>query len=216
MSALEQAEGCLRMAQTYLDTDEPDQARLVCNAGLKVVMLCTTEGAALSDEEQSELRRFVTEQGGTAIVSAFSNWSRDNHYNEGLVGWLGVDVQPRAQFGEAHVHTIKMSPPCMPGVLGTLFAQAGRNGCCAWGDVDTFVNKGETMFSLRPDARSIALTRHAETMHTLVFFPRELGPQDIEEGEEEQLPAPEPEPEPEAAAAPGAARVSRPGAPGCR
>lgn len=37
MSALEQAEGCLRMAQTYLDTDEPDQARLVCNAGLKVV-----------------------------------------------------------------------------------------------------------------------------------------------------------------------------------
>ena len=38
MSALEQADGCLRMAQFHLEGAHPDpgQARMVCDAGLRV------------------------------------------------------------------------------------------------------------------------------------------------------------------------------------
>ena len=197
----------LEMRETLSDLFELEVATpetIVPNAlvGVDVAMLCTTEGAALSDEEQNELRRFVTEQGGTAIVSAFSNWSHRQHYNEGLVGWLGVDVQPRAPFGAEGVrHKVKMSPPALPEAavelgLSSEGETVQRDGCCAWGDVDTFVNTGETMFSLRDDARGFAMNGNPSTPLSLVYFPRELGPHDSVEGEEEgQLPVPEPEPE---------------------
>ena len=64
--------------------------------GTDVVLLCTTEGQGLSEGELHELKRYVR-SGGTAIVSAFANWSRHNHFNAALSGWLGVDTLPREQ-----------------------------------------------------------------------------------------------------------------------
>ena len=67
-------------------------------APLDVLVLCTTEGPALSEPELAALRSWV-EAGGALIVSAFSNWSAHNHFAAQTVGWLGLQTMPLASFG---------------------------------------------------------------------------------------------------------------------
>ena len=67
-------------------------------APLDVLVLCTTEGPALTPTQLSALRSWV-EAGGALIVSAFSNWSRHDHFAVDTVGWLGLVPVPRARFG---------------------------------------------------------------------------------------------------------------------
>ena len=65
----------------------------------------------LNKEDVSVSRRHVTQAralqsfvrgGGSAIVTAFTNWSASNHYNKALYEWLGVRAEPGASFGRRH------------------------------------------------------------------------------------------------------------------
>jgi hypothetical protein len=74
-----------------------------------VLILCTTEGSALTDTEQEGLVNFVR-QGGTALVSAFSTWSAFGHYNRKLSDWLGVTVAPGTAFRPPQLTTVAGAP----------------------------------------------------------------------------------------------------------
>jgi hypothetical protein len=65
------------------------------NDGVDMVVLSTTMGPGLDEFELAELQSFVS-SGGSAILSAFSNHSSEEHWNTHLVGWLGVHSPPRA------------------------------------------------------------------------------------------------------------------------
>lgn len=101
-----------------------------------LVILCTTEAPELSDTEQSSLIAFVR-AGGTAILTAFSNWSRFGHFNRKLVEWLGVDVQP-GSFLEGR-STVVPDLPTHP-----------------WGCEPHLSNKGESHFVLDGEERTCA------------------------------------------------------------
>ena len=62
-----------------------------------VLVLCTTEGPALSPDELATLQRWV-HAGGALIVSAFSNWSAHGHFAAATVGWLGLETIPGTVF----------------------------------------------------------------------------------------------------------------------
>lgn len=75
-------------------------------APLDVLVLCTTEGPALSQPELAALRSWV-EAGGALIVSAFSNWSAYNHFAAQTVSWLGLQTMPLASFGGTTVSSFR-------------------------------------------------------------------------------------------------------------
>ena len=97
------------------------------------MILCTTEGPALSAEELASLQKWVR-RGGSLIVLAFSNWSAHCHYAQATVGWLGITTFPGAQFRRHQVQKLKP----LPGIT--------TNG--AFGNQTVFDNSGETVFSL--------------------------------------------------------------------
>jgi hypothetical protein len=160
-----------------------------------LAILCTTEGVALDRSEMQELQGFV-HGGGTAIVSAFSNWSAHDHFNENLVHWLGVDVIPHAPFNSCRIYSglkafsldaqrVKDGPGMAQGELLNASDAAGLQVMLdgPFGAVVTFRNTGETDFALHPVAgrRAIVLVGEhdlraelADSAHTLAFFPREI------------------------------------------
>ncbi|CAB9524774.1 expressed unknown protein [Seminavis robusta] len=107
-----------------------------------MLILCTTEGPGLSDEEQQGLIHFVR-NGGTAVVTAFSEHSQHGHFNQKLVDWLGIDVIPHSPFIRRARKSRLASLPNGP------FPSTGQ-----------FVNLGETTF------------HSGGTHHTSMFFPR--------------------------------------------
>ena len=114
---------------------------------IDVVVLCTTQGEALSEEEQEELHRYVY-AGGTAIVSAFANWSAHHHYNAALTAWLGVESAEGADFGRRQEYQIETSAP------------SWLRSRSVWGSEKRmhFVNTGETQFRLLAGSLSLSLS----------------------------------------------------------
>ncbi len=131
--------------------------------GVDMVILCTTEGEGLSEEEQTELHRYVY-GGGTAIVSAFANWSAHHHYNIALTSWLGVESAEGADFGQVQEYRLEESVP------------QWLRCRSVWGCADHmhFVNTGETPFHLLAgEGTSDGIPLHGSAgATTLAFFPR--------------------------------------------
>ena len=65
-----------KRAAADMSLDGLDEASLT---PLDLLILCTTEGPALTADEQAALRSWLV-RGGTLVVSAFSNWSAYEHY----------------------------------------------------------------------------------------------------------------------------------------
>eukprot|EP01051_Picozoa_sp_SAG22_P009191 SAG22_NODE_748_length_7489_cov_39.991070_4_plen_749_part_00 len=163
-----------------LEVRTPDRLSDAVLRGVDVAVLDTTEGrSGLAAEEASALRRFV-QGGGTAVVSAFSNWSRNGGYNRALVEWLGVAVTERAAFGRAIVTEIDArnewvaagvrtsgaaQPPLLPNQVGELLDRP-------FGPVRSMTNCGETGFRLTAEvARGGWCARLGPS---LAFFPRRI------------------------------------------
>lgn len=131
-------------------------------ANVDLLILCTTEGTELTDAEQQGLIHFVRHQGGTAIVSAFGNWSRYGHFNRRLSDWLGVTVVPGANF------VFELRTTFIPGLpLGP------------WHSEGIFHNIGETQFRFQQEQQDEAMEGsigkgqdEEEEVRTSVFFPR--------------------------------------------
>jgi hypothetical protein len=140
------------------DRIEPDS---LCDVDM--VILCTTEGEGLSGEEQTELHRYVY-GGGTAIVSAFANWSAHHHYNIALTSWLGVESTEGADFGQRQEYCLEESVP------------QWLRCRSVWGSANHvhFVNTGETPFRLLAgEGTSGGIPLHGSVdATTLAFFPR--------------------------------------------
>jgi hypothetical protein len=132
-------------------------------AKVDLLLLCTTEGTELTDTEQRGLVHFVRHQGGTAIVSAFGNWSHFGHFNRRLSDWLGVRVMPGANFDFARRTTFIPGLPLGP-----------------WPSGGNFCNVGETEFTLQPEQHDDAPEGSTgeeeedeeEEVRTSLFFPR--------------------------------------------
>ena len=126
-----------------LDVDKLEPGTLI-NEEVDVVLLSTTLGPGLDEVELKELRGFV-QSGGTAILSAFSNHSTEEHWNASLVGWLGIENPPRAPCTERNEYALDGSQ-----------VQAALDECPSttellrgpFGTVDRFVNTNETTFVL--------------------------------------------------------------------
>lgn len=143
--------------------------------GLDALILCTTEGPALSAEEVAALKDWV-QAGGALIVSAFSNWSLHGHYAAATVGWLGIRTIPDTAFLPRITHTFK--PEAMAGCEFT--AQlCGQASPFATSARDQFVNTGESLFHLTPEAIELGAVKLCEVpTHaqggadtTLAWFP---------------------------------------------
>ena len=136
---------------------------------LDALLLCTTEGPALTDAELAAVRAWV-EAGGALVANAFSNWSAYSHYARSLVGWLGLQPRVRARFerlshyavephgrarapqpySHSHTHTVA-------GAAGELCAAtdaetASLCGSGPFGPATRFVNLGDTYFDVLDSA----------------------------------------------------------------
>lgn len=121
----------------------PDEEAL---RGVDMLVLCTTEGPELTATELQNLMDFVR-RGGTAVVSAFSQWSSFGHYNRKLSQWLGVTVDPHAPFLNERATLIPDAP------MGP------------WDTLGRFINRGETEFMVDVGGGS-------REKRTSVYFPR--------------------------------------------
>ena len=152
---------------TVVTADRIEPASL---SGVDMVILCTTEGEGLSEEEQAQLHCYV-HAGGTAVVSAFTNWSARHHYNRALYAWLGVDSAEGGQFGQRQEYSLEGA------------AADWLRDHSVWGSASClqFVNTGETAFQLEAQAEDgqegdhggIPLHGTAERT-TLAVFPRQV------------------------------------------
>ena len=122
---------------------------------LDLFILCTTEGPALSASEQAALRAWV-EDGGALITSAFSNWSAFGHFAAETVGFLGLTPIPHAPFQPRLTHEISPSTPVDAETLlligQPLASSDADSATTAFGDVAHFVNVGESVFTVNPEA----------------------------------------------------------------
>jgi hypothetical protein len=152
-------------------------------SAVDVVMLCTTEGEQLDAEEQAELQEFV-HGGGTAIVSAFANWSAFNHYNRALSQWLGVSTVPRSAFGDRTRHdlgdvTSRCSSLLRHGQDDSTLSHGQDDATLQlsvvvsgpFGAVTELINTGESHFELE-SAHAIVLGRDSDSRPVSAFFPR--------------------------------------------
>lgn len=123
--------------------------------GIDALILCTTEGPALAAEEVAALKDWV-QAGGALIVSAFSNWSRHGHYAAATVGWLGIRTIPHTDFLPRITHTFQ--PESISGC--ELTAQlCGQASPFAMSARDQFVNTGESVFLLTPEATELGAVK---------------------------------------------------------
>ena len=129
-----------------------------------MLVVCTTEGQALDATEAAAVQAFVR-RGGTALLSAFSNWSQFGHYNAMNVRWLGVEVLPHSPFRMSGV------PVQLPNTAA--FAPIAHG---AFGDSPMFLNKGHTNFMLRQGALAAGVVPLAagslENSLSCAFVPR--------------------------------------------
>jgi hypothetical protein len=114
------------------------------NDDVDLVLLSTTMGPGLDESELDELQSFVA-SGGSAILSAFSNHSSEDHWNSQMVAWLGVHNPPRASTSQRMDYNLK--PDKVEAVL--------RDSSSAiellrgpFGVVNRFTNTNETVFEL--------------------------------------------------------------------
>jgi len=75
---------------------------------LDALLLCTTEGPALSADELLELQSWV-HAGGALITSAFANWSAFGHHATTTVGWLGIKTVPHTAFLPRMTHDLNLT-----------------------------------------------------------------------------------------------------------
>ena len=149
-------------------------------APLDLFILCTTEGPALSEEELDALQAWVR-NGGALITSAFANWSAHGHYAASTVRWLGLRTKPHTQFMQQMTHTLDPSTP-VDGPTQRLLEHG------PFGAPKGFVNKGESLFDVTPEAFEKGATQLvcssgrrnllADGVATLVWYP----PNDSEQG----------------------------------
>lgn len=142
-------------------------------SGLDMLILCTTEGPPLAEAELEALRKFVV-SGGALIASAFSNWSQYRHYAAATVGWLGIQTMPRAPFmGRGDYDLTAATAELDGGVADSLLTGP-------FGHVDTFINQGESYFTVQDAAIRQGAVRLAGQVigqdqqmatTTLVFYP---------------------------------------------
>lgn len=145
-------------------------------AGLDVLILCTTEGPALSADELAALCTWLA-AGGSLITSAFANWSAYEHYARDTVGFLGLETQPRTRFLPRLTHSL--DPPAESQCRAT--RRLLEHG--VFGAPRSFRNVGESFFTVQPDALAkgaVQLVTRAGSsgqdlqqhkIATLVFFP---------------------------------------------
>ena len=117
----------------------------LADLAVDAVFLCTTEGPSIDDDELAELQRFVR-GGGTAILSAFANWSRHNHFNRKLSGWLGVQPTEGSNFMPRTTHPIGDSQVEQLRAASCGESNVLRSG--VWGSVKEITNTGETEFQI--------------------------------------------------------------------
>ena len=154
---------------------------------IHVLLICTTEGPPISDTELAAMRRWV-EAGGALIVSAFSNWSRYGHFARNAVGWLGIETEAGAPFGNRALHRI--NPPHDERASAASEAADAYHVLVrgAFGTVGTVYNIGEQVFHIRPsafdhhDVRLLTNTYQGvelgQNTGVMAFYP----PRDIERG----------------------------------
>jgi len=149
----------VELAQLRFDTLEP----------LDVLVICTTEGPALTNDELAAVRAWV-EIGGALIASAFSNWSAHGHFAAGTVGWLGLETIPHASFGRFAMHDIIPLEMLDADCEATSLLLAGP-----FGQPKHFVNIGETSFNVSEDAERCGATRITQDRQgspaTIMFYP---------------------------------------------
>ena len=114
------------------------------NDDVDLVLLSTTMGPGLDESELAELQSFVA-SGGSAILSAFSNHSSEDHWNSQMVAWLGVHNPPRASTSQRMDYNL--NPDKVEAAL--------RDSSSAiellrgpFGVVNRFTNTNETVFEL--------------------------------------------------------------------
>jgi hypothetical protein len=174
-----------RFDVTITTADRMEEGQL---AHVDLIILCTTEGAELDDCEHRELQRFV-HAGGTAILSAFANWSAHDHYNKRLTDWLGITVTPHAHFCPPATH--ELTAEC-----SKLVSDAEQNPevdallSGPWGTVRELRNEGETQFQLAADgaAGGLVLGLDPLSQPVLAFFPRLLTPKSSHRTAEQDAP----------------------------
>jgi len=137
-------------------------------APLDVLIVCTTEGPALSASELAALRAWV-ENGGALIASAFANWSAFGHFSAETVAWLGLETIPHTAFLERRTHDL-IAPETVRKLSSMRMLLTGP-----FGKPVKFVNTGESSFRILGDAirfGAVQLTEHSEDdLATLVFYP---------------------------------------------
>ncbi len=175
--------------EEFLTLDGPNLSNI------DVLVICTTEGPSLNQNEVQNLQRWV-DGGGALLISAFSNWSRFNHFASVTVGWLGIRTRRWDPFGQPLEHTID------PMMVDVDVEESSSNKNCnkeersrrckekeishlatagPFGQVKTLTNQGETLFQITNDAYNlgaIPLTKRYgeknlinEQLGHLVFFP---------------------------------------------
>jgi hypothetical protein len=124
-----------------------------------VLILCGTEGPPLSNEELAAIKSFIN-RGGTAILNGFSNWSTYQHYNHGIVSWMGINPIIRSYYQQIRDNYI------LPNVLPP----------GPYGEITQVPNVGQTDFiitdngyanGVQPLAKGIA-----EGTWSMAFSPR--------------------------------------------
>lgn len=143
-------------------------------APLDVLILCTTEGPALSSVEQAAVTHWV-QRGGALIVSAFANWSAHGHFARETVRWLGIGTVPGTEFLPKLMHTLRADNGGAP-TAPEHQAHAQRLLGCPFGFTHRFMNLGESYFVVTPEAEgggaiSLAGLGERDRHSTLVFFP---------------------------------------------
>ena len=148
--------------------------------GLDVLILCTTEGPALSAEELFTLRAWIR-SGGALIVSAFSSWSTHGHFAASTVGFLGLRTVAQTRSLPALTHSVDPSTP-----VDDCTRRLVDDG--PFGAVTTFRNACESLFRVLPAAfadgavQLVTCSGRRNLLHdgvaSLLFYP----PSTAEEG----------------------------------
>jgi hypothetical protein len=149
---------------------------------LDVLLICTTQGPALTTAELAALREWV-HAGGALITSAFSNWSQFGHFAATTVGWLGIGTTPRAPFMQRTTHAVRHAAAALPlptsESLGSLSHRSLTSDSAPFGEVTRFTNTGECVFRLldvATDSGAVPLVPpqaddRGPRGETLVFYP---------------------------------------------
>lgn len=156
-------ENLLRTLRGQFSFQEPIDIEILSPSalgGIDVLILCTTNGPALTKAELVALKDWVR-SGGALIVSGFSQFSVHGHYARDTVGWLGIEPDQNSTCSPKMTHTIvqpsnhELLPEPSARRLGVQAHAMLTTSKAPFGEVTEFQNVGETVAKVHDLAKDL-------------------------------------------------------------